>query len=202
MSYDRTGRSWRSQRPPRQQFQLKQANRFASLAEKCAVDQEERQLTSAVCGSAEEVCPIIRHRTQPWISKACIDLIDQRKRAKLVIRERYAQLKRATRCQLKPNREAYWSTVSEQAEDAARKREFRTLYATLRRYRTEKNRLAIILEADGSFTRLTEEHLQRWKDFFEGTYNHTAPEDLQVAPPYVLYQGQSHHILRHQRRGC
>lgn len=54
----------------------KLANRVASLAEKCDVDEEERQFTSAVCGSPEEICPITRQRTQSWISEACLDLID------------------------------------------------------------------------------------------------------------------------------
>lgn len=90
--------------------------------------------------------------------------------------ERYAQLNRAAQCQLKlEKRETFRNSVAEQAEDAACRNEFRTLYATMRRL-TGQKKTTISLVAPSR---------QRWKEFFEKMSNQTAPGGPRVAPPSV-----------------
>uniref|UniRef100_A0A914WDQ7 Endonuclease/exonuclease/phosphatase domain-containing protein n=1 Tax=Plectus sambesii TaxID=2011161 RepID=A0A914WDQ7_9BILA len=48
------------------------------------VDEEEQQISNAINACATKLCPNVRQRTQTWISDSSLDLIDQRKQAKLV----------------------------------------------------------------------------------------------------------------------
>ncbi|KAL0153085.1 hypothetical protein M9458_051610, partial [Cirrhinus mrigala] len=42
-----------------------------------------------------------------------------------------------------------------------------------------------IKKADGTFVRSTAERLQRWKEFFDGLYNHNLPQGPPAAPPVI-----------------
>ncbi|EYC36867.1 hypothetical protein Y032_0849g2673 [Ancylostoma ceylanicum] len=83
--------------PPFQQlFQIALSNRFATLAMGTNANEEEEQMSDVVLECAKSLCPVIRCRTQPWISNECLQLVDKRKQAKLVNFNRYRQLNRGT----------------------------------------------------------------------------------------------------------
>ncbi|RXN18970.1 endonuclease exonuclease phosphatase family [Labeo rohita] len=168
----------------RQEFQLALSNRFAQLADSDGVDEEEQKIAEAIVDSARPLCPPIRRRTQLWISEECLDLVAKRKKAKLVDFERYRQLNRDIRRMMKRDREAYWDQVAHDLEEAASRHEYRTLYRTLRDLSGKSKSINDnIKKADGTFVRSTAERLQRWKEFFDGLYNHDPPQGPPVAPP-------------------
>ena len=72
---------WKRLKDPvqKREFQIKLTNRFAALAESEDVDEIQEQITNTIMDSAQPLCPPIRHRTQPWISNDCLDLLDERK---------------------------------------------------------------------------------------------------------------------------
>ncbi|EYC22441.1 hypothetical protein Y032_0017g3351 [Ancylostoma ceylanicum] len=79
--------------PPSQQlFQIALSNRFAAPAMGTNADEEEKQMSDVVLECAKSLCPVIRRRTQPWITNECLQLVDERKQAKLVDFNRYRQL--------------------------------------------------------------------------------------------------------------
>ena len=61
---------------------------------------------------ARPLCPSQRHRTQPRISDECLDLVEKRKKLKLVDHENCRQLNREVREKLHAEREAYWNRVA------------------------------------------------------------------------------------------
>ncbi|KAI2650200.1 putative 149 kDa protein [Labeo rohita] len=170
----------------RQEFQLALSNRFAQLADSDGVDEEEQKIAEAIIDSARPLCPPIRCRTQLWISEECLDLVAKRKKAKLVDFERYRQLNRDIRRMMKRDREAYWDQVAHDLEEAASRHEYRTLYRTLRDLSGKSKSINDnIKKADGTFVRSMAERLQRWKEFFDGLYNHDPPQGPPVAPPVI-----------------
>ncbi|KAF5887583.1 endonuclease exonuclease phosphatase family, partial [Clarias magur] len=81
---------------------------------------------------AKEMCPPTRHRTWPWISDECLEMVNERKRVKLLNFDRYRHLNQAIRCRMKEEREAYWNQVAADLKQEASKYEYHTLYRTLR----------------------------------------------------------------------
>ncbi|RXN17951.1 hypothetical protein ROHU_026501 [Labeo rohita] len=170
----------------RQEFQLALSNQFAQLADSEDVDEEEQKIAEAIIDSTCPLCPPIRRRTQPWISEKCLDLVGERKKAKLVYFERYRQLNWDIRRMMKRDREAFWDQVAHDLEEAALRHEYRTLYRTLRGLSGKsKSTNDNIKKADGTFVRSTAERLQRWKEFFDGLYNHDPPQGPPAAPPVI-----------------
>uniref|UniRef100_A0A914XAF4 Uncharacterized protein n=1 Tax=Plectus sambesii TaxID=2011161 RepID=A0A914XAF4_9BILA len=157
----------------KKEFQIALSNRFSMLDTMDNVDEEEQQISSAINDCATKLCPIVRQRTQTWISDSSLDLIDQRKQAKLVNFTRYRELSREIRQQLKAEREAYWNRVAADMEEAQQKNEFRTLYTTLWRLSGKIKPISDnIRKTDGSFVRSDTERLQRWQEFFQQLLNH------------------------------
>ncbi|EYC06432.1 hypothetical protein Y032_0076g1059 [Ancylostoma ceylanicum] len=70
-------------------FQIALSNRFATLAMGTNADEEAKQMSDVVLECAKSLCPVIRCRTQSWISNECLQLVDERKQAKLVDFNRY-----------------------------------------------------------------------------------------------------------------
>ncbi|KAL0192339.1 hypothetical protein M9458_010635, partial [Cirrhinus mrigala] len=170
----------------RQEFQLALSNRFAQLADSDDVDEEEQKIAEAIINSPCPLCPPIQCRTQPWISEECLDLVAAWKKAKRVDFERYRQLNRDIRKMMKRDREAYWDQVAHDLEEAASRHEYRTLYRTLRGLSGKsKSTNDNIKKADGTFVCSTAERLQRWKEFFDGLYNHDPPQGPPAAPPVI-----------------
>ena len=170
----------------KKEFQLALSNRFATLAESEDIDEEEKQISSAILECAQPLCPPARRRTQPWISDECLDLVDRRKQAKLVDYGHYRQLNREVRQRMKVEREVYWDQVASDLEEAASKHEYCTLYRTLRRLSGKtKSTNDNIKKADGTFVRSPAERLQRWRDFFEELYNHDPPQGPPATPPPI-----------------
>ncbi|EYB96256.1 hypothetical protein Y032_0152g2889 [Ancylostoma ceylanicum] len=132
--------------------------------------------------------PVIRRRTQPWISNECLQLVDERKQAKLVDFNRYRQLNQELRRRMKMEREAYWNRVAGELEEAAGRSDYRMLYRTTRRLSgkaktTDDN----LRKADGTFVRSTAERLQRWKEFLSELCDHESPQ----GPPLELLSIQT-----------
>ncbi|CAM4496109.1 unnamed protein product [Leuciscus chuanchicus] len=168
------------------EFQIALSNRFAALAPSEDVNVEEQQLSNAIMKCAKELCPPARRRTQPWISDECLGMVDERKRVKLVDFERYRQLNKDIRCQMKEEREAYWNQIAADLEVAASKHEYHTLYRTLRRLSGKaKSTNDNIRKAEGTFVRSSTERLQRWREFFETLYNHDPPQGTPAEPPQI-----------------
>ncbi|EYB90442.1 hypothetical protein Y032_0220g2526 [Ancylostoma ceylanicum] len=104
-------------------------------------DEEEKQMSDVVLECAKSLCPVIRRRTQPWISNECLQLLDERKQAKLVGFNRYRQRNQELRRRMKMEREAHWNRVADELEEAAGRNDYRMLYLTIRRLRgSESNR--------------------------------------------------------------
>ena len=138
------------------------SNRLAALAVQENVDVEEKQISEAVRECASALCPLLRYRTQTWISDASLDLVEERRRAKLTDLEKYRRLNRELRRRLKNEREAHWNQVAADLEKAAAKHEYSTLYRTLRRLSGKtKATNDSIRKADGAFVRSDAERLQR-----------------------------------------
>ncbi|EYB94042.1 hypothetical protein Y032_0176g548 [Ancylostoma ceylanicum] len=140
-------------------------------------DEEEKQMSDVVLESAKSLCPVIRRRTQPWITNECLQLVDERKQAKLVDFNRYRQLNQELRRRMKMEREAYWNRVADELEEAAGRNNYHMLYRTIRRLSgktraTDDN----IRKADGTFARSAAERLERWKESFSELYNHESPQ--------------------------
>ncbi|KAF5888601.1 endonuclease-reverse transcriptase, partial [Clarias magur] len=133
---------------------------------------------------AKEMCPTC-HRTRPWISDECLELVNERKRVKLLNVKRYRQLNQVIPRRMKEEREAYWNQVSADLEQAASKHEYHTLYRTLRLSGKVKSTKDNIRNADGTFVRSPTERLQRWRQFFEELYNHIPPQGPQSEPPRI-----------------
>ncbi|EYC33442.1 hypothetical protein Y032_0002g803 [Ancylostoma ceylanicum] len=120
--------------PPSQQlFQIALSNRFATLAMGTNADGEEKQMSDVVLECAKSLCPVIRRRTQPWISNECLQLVDERKQAKHIDFNRYRQLNRKLCRRMKMEREAYWNRVADELEEAAGRHDHRMLYRTMKR---------------------------------------------------------------------
>ncbi|RXN27393.1 hypothetical protein ROHU_020085 [Labeo rohita] len=82
----------------------------------------------------------------------CLDLVAERKKAKLVDFERYRQLNRDIRRMMKRDHEAYWDQVAHDLEEAASRHKYRTLYRTLRGLSGKsKSTNDNIKKADGTF---------------------------------------------------
>ncbi|EYC36369.1 hypothetical protein Y032_0903g2962 [Ancylostoma ceylanicum] len=164
--------------PPSQQLiQIALPNRFATLAMGTTADEEEKQMSDDVLECAKSLCPVIRYRTQSWISNECLQLVDKRKRAKLVDFNCYRQLNQELRRRVEMEREAYWNRLADELEEAAGRNDYRMLYRTIGRLSgkaraTDDN----IRKADGTFARLTAKRLERWKEFFSELYNHESPQ--------------------------
>ncbi|KIH56900.1 hypothetical protein ANCDUO_12917, partial [Ancylostoma duodenale] len=78
----------------KQQFELKLRNRFEILKEPENADEAE-QFASVTVDCANAFCPIMRRRTQAWISNECLDMMDQRKKCKCTDINRYRELHHA-----------------------------------------------------------------------------------------------------------
>uniref|UniRef100_A0A914XLD6 Endonuclease/exonuclease/phosphatase domain-containing protein n=1 Tax=Plectus sambesii TaxID=2011161 RepID=A0A914XLD6_9BILA len=181
---------WRYLSDPiiKQQFQLALSNRFEVLTQSEDVDKEAENIAQTVQKCAKILCPVIRKRTQPWISDACLDIIDQRKRAKLVDQTQYRQLNGEVRQRLKAERETYWNNVATELEEAANRQEYRTLYATLRRLSGKVRPISNdIQKSDGTFVRTAAERLERWREFFHQLYNHESPTGPPASPPKIAF---------------
>lgn len=89
-----TKRDWKCLRDPTigRKFQLALSNKFALLPHSDNVDIEQVQISEAIIECAASLCPIIRHRTQLWISDECLDPVVERKRAKHINFEEYRRL--------------------------------------------------------------------------------------------------------------
>ena len=170
----------------KRKFQITLSNRFAALAQSENVDVEEKQISDTIVDCAKHLCPPIRHKTQPWISNECLDLVDERKRVKLIDHERYRQLNREIRNRMKAEREAHWNRVAADLEEAASKHEYRTLYQPLSKLsRKAKSTNDNIRKTDGTFVQSSCERLQRWKEFFQELYNHEQPHGALEDPPRI-----------------
>ena len=167
-------------------FQITLSNRFAALAQSENVDEIERQISNTILDCAQTICPPVRHRTQPWISNECLDLVEKRKRAKLTDYNQYRQLNREVRKQMKEEREAHWNQVAADLEVAASKHEYHTLYRTLRRLSGKtKSTSDNIRNIDGTFVKSSAERLTRWREFFDELYNHDRPHEQSEDPPPI-----------------
>ena len=179
---------WKRLKDPvqKREFQIKLSNRFAALAESEDVDEIYERITNTIMDSAQPLCPPIRHRTQPWISNDCLDLVNERKCVKLFDYNRYRQLNRDVRKLLKEEREAYWNQVAANLEEVASKHEYHTLYRTLRRLSGKsKSTSDNIRNNDGTFVRSSTERTKRWEEFFEKLYNHDEPDGPIADPPHI-----------------
>ena len=173
-------------------FRILLTNRFAALDRVDNVNEVAEQFAEVVNECAKEICPVVRRRTQPWISDESLELVNQRRQCKLTDATRYRQLNKEIRSRLKNERQAYWNNVAQELEDAAHRREYRYLYTTLRRLggnikRTSDN----IRNIDGTFVRSDNERLNRWKEYFQNLYNHPTPEGNPADPPYLQGAAQS-----------
>uniref|UniRef100_A0A914VUD6 Endonuclease/exonuclease/phosphatase domain-containing protein n=1 Tax=Plectus sambesii TaxID=2011161 RepID=A0A914VUD6_9BILA len=68
----------------KKEFHVALSNRFSMLDTMDNVDEEEQQISNAINDCATKLCPNVWQRTQTWISDSSLNLIDQRKRAKLI----------------------------------------------------------------------------------------------------------------------
>ncbi|WP_353804359.1 hypothetical protein, partial [Acinetobacter baumannii] len=141
--------------PHRQQeFQIALFNRFEALIASNNVEEEEQRIADTIIECAKPLCPPTRHRTQPWISDECLNLVAQRKQAKIVDYNRYRQLNHEVRRKLKEEREKYRNDMASQLEEEAAKHEYRTLYRAIRRLSGKRHSLNDnIKKADGTFVR-------------------------------------------------
>ena len=167
-------------------LQIALSNRFATLAQTDNADEMEKQISEVILNCAKPLCPPVRHRTQPWISNECLDLVEKRKRAKLSDYNQYRQLNREVRKQMKEEREAHWNRVAADLEVAASKHEYNTLYRTLRRL-SGKSKVTNdnIRNTNGTFVKSSIECLKRWREFFEELYSHHQPHTQYEDPPSV-----------------
>ncbi|EYC20169.1 hypothetical protein Y032_0022g487 [Ancylostoma ceylanicum] len=95
-------------------------------------DEEEKQMSDVVLECPKSLCPVIRRRTKSWISNECLELVDERKQAKLVDFIRYGQLNQELRRRMKMEREAYSNRVADELEEAAGRNNYRVLCRTNR----------------------------------------------------------------------
>uniref|UniRef100_A0A915L8J2 Uncharacterized protein n=1 Tax=Romanomermis culicivorax TaxID=13658 RepID=A0A915L8J2_ROMCU len=86
--------NWTCFRDPniRSEFQIALSNQFAMLKPSDYINQEEKQPSVFVMESAAELCLPVCRRTQQWISDECLDIIEQRKRAKHINLGQYRRL--------------------------------------------------------------------------------------------------------------
>ncbi|KIH46393.1 hypothetical protein ANCDUO_23555 [Ancylostoma duodenale] len=167
----------------KQQFELKLRNRFETLKEPENADEATEQFASVTVDCANAFCPIMRRRTQAWISNECLDMMDQRKKCKCTDINRYRELHHAVRQRLKQERKQHWDNVATELENAASRREFRTLYTTLRRLRGH-DRAAdeCIKKKNGEYVKTNAERLFRWREYFQELYNRPIPETPPPSP--------------------
>ncbi|CAF1481474.1 unnamed protein product [Adineta ricciae] len=111
---------------------------------------------------------------------------DTMRQCKLTNTTRYRQLNKEIRIRLKNERNAYWSEIAQELEDAAHRREYRSLYTTLRRLRGKLKRTSdSIKKADGNFVLSNNERLNRCKEYYQNLYNHPAPGGNPANSPFL-----------------
>ena len=75
--------NWACLREPetRQKFQIALSNKFLVLEPSDTTDEAEKELSKTILECTTSLCPLIKHRVQPWISDECIHLVEKQKRA-------------------------------------------------------------------------------------------------------------------------
>ena len=170
----------------KEKFQISLKNRFAALDDSDDVDRDEEIISKAILDCAQSLCPPVRRKKQRWISDECLDLVEQRKKAKLVNFVDYRRLHREVKKQIKLEREQYWADVAAEAEEAASRNEFHVLYRTLNMLAGKSSTINNnIKKRDGSFVKSTDERLERWKEYFEDLYNHDSPQASPFPTPTI-----------------
>ncbi|EYB93247.1 hypothetical protein Y032_0184g973 [Ancylostoma ceylanicum] len=187
-------RDWTQLADPtcRQQFEIELRNRFEVLAEPLNADEAAEQLAGVTTDCASTVCPIMRKRTQTWISNESLEMMDLRKKYKCTDIVCYRELHHAVRRRLKQERKEHWDNVASEIERAASKNEYRTLYRTLRRLRGHYKTVArCIKKTNGDYVKTTAECLSRWWEHFQELYNRPVPEIILPNPPNFQYTNKS-----------
>ena len=175
----------------RDQFKLVLQNRFEclqQLEEEPSLDDEWREIEKGYVEAREEVLRKAKSTKKEWISKETWEIIERRQVAKNAVNmaktrnqkrvasESYQEMNREVKRCCKRGKRVYVESEAERAEEAGRRGDVKVLYEVTRRLsgRFQSTRKPVRNEA-GVLLRTAEEEIQRWKEHFEGVFNHAEP---------------------------
>ena len=147
-----------------ERFAVAISNRYTALAQDQHGDwdsfKEEVQASALHTLRRERPPP-----RRPWISTESLDLIEERRKARLIGKmRRYRRLNSLRNASLKADKERYWSNMADTLEAAARRNDHATIYRTLRDLRDKPRRkVTQVKDASGELLSTKDECLNRWK---------------------------------------
>nr|KAG5710457.1 hypothetical protein BaRGS_022275 [Batillaria attramentaria] len=184
-------------------FQIALQNRFEALQRdeegEGTVEHAWTTLKQATVGACEEALGRPPSNRKPWISDETWQKVEERKKLKQDLNQartrqqkqtaanRYSELAKQVKRQLRDDKRAFVNEVAEQAESAAGKGDLKALYATTRLLSGRRNNSSRpVRDKTGQLLTTVEDQLRRWKEHFQEVLNRPSPHnppDLEPGDP-------------------
>lgn len=141
---------------------------------------------SALCAAAKSTIGTKRFVRQEWISSETLDIIDERRAARLAgNRARYRELNGVRRRALHHDHQVWADNLAAEVEDNLQQNHSRNAFANIRRLRARGPRVsAPIRSAGGEILSDEQSKLSRWNEYFSGLLNNPVlpvPDSLREA---------------------
>lgn len=161
----------------RNAFRLELSNRFAALSNLEDSDPESlcNSLSKVIYDSAVKVAPPPKRNHKPWLSQSSLDLINQKRLARLS-NNKIKQNEYQTLFKTSSNNdfEAYLNSIADKAEEANRKHDMKGIYKAIKSISGSRNNdsSAHINNSEGHPCSSITEALDIWQKHFHNALNH------------------------------
>jgi len=198
----------------RDMFKRMLQNRFEALQqlieeEELPVEEEWRQIEQGYVETCEKMLGRAKTNKKEWISKETWEIIELRTKAKNTLNmartrkqrrdasKRYQELNREVKRGCRRDKRVYVESEAERAEEAGKRGNMKTLYEITRRLSERfQGTCKPVRNEAGVLLGTVEKEMHRWREHFEGVFNHEEPPNQSEVEPSDELNFRTGHITR------
>jgi len=161
-----------------EQYNIAVENAFSALDELPDDPEEAWSVTrQTILATAAAQIPMKRTVRRPWLTAETLDIIDQKKEARL--RDDHGEWKRLKgmyKARSKVDLENFYTKIADEAESGFQRNNLGPAYQAIKRLRGNAHSAANgpVARSDGSMCTTPEEVTARWREHYQNTLNHPA----------------------------
>ena len=160
-------------------YQCAITNRYSVLADEVSTDWQH--FKSEVCRAAEETIGRAKPAPKkPWISNETLEIIEQRRAARLSgDSDSYRRLNAVRNAAIRRDREKFWEEQATLLESASQRNNQQQVFSLLRRAKAgPRQRSFLVKDSAGAVLSTEHDCINRWQEHFSQLLNHPPiPED-------------------------
>lgn len=161
-------------------FTIELSNRFSALQDlpPQGAEEEWKNMKESIVSAADRHIKRLSRPRRKWISPSTIDLASRSQNARVSGSQQYENLRRQVRNAIRKDKNAYWSALADEAEQAAANGDTRKLYKLVNASRGKGTPISEeIRDSTSNVITNLSERIERWEEHFRSLL-HDAPNDI------------------------